>query len=556
MTKSILLILTVFTVLLLFSGVSSAVEITDLNTIRNDLTGEYTIADGTVIEINSATWVPIGTNGEPFTGTITGGENTKIIINGDNNALMFELPYYTAGAGLFGASKGAAEFKNLNIIVKANLTSNFAVPDGNVYDVGVGVLVGRALAGEFENCRVTFEGPYSIFGNSYVGGMIGLLYDGSVSQCSVENGLVDARSSVDGTNVGGLIGAINTDDVKTIVEIDESYFTGKVYGNTSVGGLIGIVYNANIDECYSEGFVQADNKYAGGLIGYIHDSDVSDCYSTSDVSVLGLYKNDLVKKDKYGQDGQMAGGLVGVVKETTFSNCYTAGLSVSATGDYAGGLIGLAFDVDDEPCITITDCYSLVRSVSSPVSGKVIGGIQLDLVDPKLDVNTAVDYIYTYSGMKGDFTNSNENILEITNGGSVTRAETYKTFPAGVWANFKSTGSNNWTKSVTSYGLPVFNWQGVESEVNPMYESSNGGSSTGKAVVVDNNVPVTQTPPETTPVTDSNPESTPETAFTAPVQDEPKPAETQSKTGLYIALIIGAVIVIGAVVYIVKFKNN
>ena len=118
----------------------------------------------------------------------------------------------------------------------------------------------------------------SVSGDAYVGGLAGINYDGSISNC---------------------------------------YCAGHVNGEDYLGGLVSI-NTGNISNCHSNGEVNGVDV-VGGLTGYNH-GDVSDCYSTSDVN---------------GVDD--VGGLVGS-NTGWVSDCYSIG-DVNAV-DSVGGLVG------------------------------------------------------------------------------------------------------------------------------------------------------------------------------------------------------------------------
>ena len=123
----------------------------------------------------------------------------------------------------------------------------------------------------------------SIFGNKYVGGLVGFPYNDAITDC---------------------------------------YSTGSVRGNSDVGGLVGVNYYGTISACYSAGSVSGVGDYAGGLVGRNYFGPITNSYSTGSVS---------------GQDG--VGGLVGENDSSgIITKCYSTG---SVSGNYVvGGLVG------------------------------------------------------------------------------------------------------------------------------------------------------------------------------------------------------------------------
>ena len=176
----------------------------------------------------------------------------------------------------------------------------------------VGGLVGLMDYGSISNCYSTG----SVSGTDYVGGLVGFMDYGSISNC-YSTGSVSGSSGYD--CAGGLVGRI------WCGSISNCYSTGSVSGTDDVGGLVGENSNGSISNCYSTGSVTGASGlyyyYVGGLVGQNYGyGAVSNCYSTGSVS---------------GTDD--VGGLVGS-NDGSISNCYSTG-SVSGTDD-VGGLVG------------------------------------------------------------------------------------------------------------------------------------------------------------------------------------------------------------------------
>ena len=152
-----------------------------------------------------------------------------------------------------------------------------------------------------ENATVNGES-----GSSYVGGLCGRNYSGSISNCC-------STASVSGGNsVGGLCG-LNSGSISV------SYSTSTVSGMRDVGGLCGKNYDSII-ECYSKGSASGDLS-VGGMCGGNTYGNITDCYSTASVS-----------------GGDWVGGLCGNNDGGVIEDCYSIG---PVSGDeYVGGLCG------------------------------------------------------------------------------------------------------------------------------------------------------------------------------------------------------------------------
>ncbi len=148
------------------------------------------------------------------------------------------------------------------------------------------------------------------YGGQYIGSLVGLLSDdGTISNCYAEGGSVSGNE-----NVGGLVGALNKG---TITNCNA---TGNVSGNRDVGGLVGYNYVATITNCYATGSVSGFSR-VGGLVGYNRRGSISSSYSTGMVNL------------EYN-----VGGLVGLDDEegvritASFWDIETSGRATSAGG--------------------------------------------------------------------------------------------------------------------------------------------------------------------------------------------------------------------------------
>lgn len=156
----------------------------------------------------------------------------------------------------------------------------------------------------------------NITGLRQTGALIGVIYNGTVSNCG-------SSGSVTGVSwhMGGLIGQASQD---VAVLIQRCYSTCAVIGfdltyDSDTGGLIGEIRNgALVSDCYARGSVTGQTK-VGGLVGEIRTgSAISRCYSTGAVT-----------------GDSNVGGLVGF-NDGTVSNSFwdtqTSGRATSAGG--------------------------------------------------------------------------------------------------------------------------------------------------------------------------------------------------------------------------------
>ena len=297
-----------------------------LDAIRNNLGGHHILMndlDSTTVgyeELASEAanqgkgWEPIGTWGNPFTGSFD-GRDYKI-------RDLFIDRLGEGHVGLFSFVAEGGIIKNVGVV-------NVAVTG----DEDVGGLVGQNT-GTVSNSYSTG----SVTGDEDVGGLVGQNWDGIVSN-SYSTGNVTGEDGV-----GGLVGANGWYGGQGTVS--NSYSTGSVTGKNYVGGLVG-QNTGTVLNSYSSGTVTG-NSSVGGLVGENGDGIVSNSYSTGDVT---------------GEDG--VGGLVGE-NDGTVSNAYSTG---SVTGEnYVGGLVG-----GNQYHGTVRNCYSLGSVTGENYVGGLVG---------------------------------------------------------------------------------------------------------------------------------------------------------------------------------------
>ena len=167
--------------------------------------------------------------------------------------------------------------------------SNFECNAPDVYSVGLFGYV-RGENAQIKNLRLIDPVIYAETEDD-VGPLIGCIYIGTVTACSVENGIVLGNE-----NVGGLVGKNSNRG-----SITKCYSTATVSGATGVGGLVGENFG-KITNCYSTGSVSGNEKI-GGLVGNGYNPDsITNCYSTARVSGM-----------------KSVGGLVGTTNRAKWS---------------------------------------------------------------------------------------------------------------------------------------------------------------------------------------------------------------------------------------------
>lgn len=252
-------------------------------------------------------WMPIGTSSTPFKGVLDG--NGKTI-----SGFWINRPN-TDYVGLFAYTDGA-KIKDLSI--NANSIKGKSC---------VGIISGYSCNTTISGCLVSSN---ELIGSSdYVGGIVGRVNGGSISECRV------ICNNISGANsVGGLYGRHNSDRTP----ITACHVQGNVNGGDNVGGIAG--KGTDITNTNFCGNVTGNNQ-VGGICGSVYDirsngncyeSTITNCYAISHVIATGNY----------------VGGIIGQSSLGTLINSYISG-TVSGN-EYVGGLIGQIYGGETKYC--------------------------------------------------------------------------------------------------------------------------------------------------------------------------------------------------------------
>ena len=343
-------------------------------------------------------WQPVGNSSSAAFKGILDGNGKRISglwINRGSNDYV----------GLFGYTSKAT-VKNLTIVANSIVGKNnvggtsgysdnttisnvsFSGKIQGASNVG-GVIGGSGDKLSITNITATVEVSAS---GDYVGGLIGKNdagYNFSVSECHVNN------SKISGKNyVGGACGGNENSHISSN-SLSSCYIYADVTGKESVGGICGFSENyshtVNLNNCGFAGNVNGI-KYVGGLVGFIHktrdnikENAQNNCFAIGSVTATGDYAGGLIGYDQgynslyYNNisnsyfSGTVLGqnytaGLVGYKKYGTVSNCYSMASVVGAK--YIGGLVGY-----NESYTTIKTSVAINTRVTATEGevGRVVG---------------------------------------------------------------------------------------------------------------------------------------------------------------------------------------
>jgi len=304
-------------------------------------------------------------------------------IGGDVSGTVATGGGYTGVGGLLGYSSNAAVISRSSAIANVNgstYTGGIAghigsstseltecLFDGTVTGTGyVGGLLGFFSSSDIIITDCVIAENVNIIGNGYVGGVAGYFSgSGTITRTSFS-----ANITADSNYVGGLVGYSGSSGSGST--ITDSHTTGNISAKSNVGGLVGWAYRVSITDSYSEGNIIGDSL-VGGLVGSTSYITLTNSHSSGDITGTGWYIGGLAGRNTGGSSNQAAdcystgnvrgasyvGGLFGSGYYTKIIDSYSIG-DVSGTGDYIGGLAGLA-----EYYMEMTGSYS---------TGDVAGG--------------------------------------------------------------------------------------------------------------------------------------------------------------------------------------
>ena len=319
-------------------------------------------------------WLPIGSSFGYFIGGFDGNGHKIKGLWIDRSNMIF--------VGLFGATE-SADIKNLGVDIADAGVKGYSYVGGLV-----GYLYNGTIANSYTTGNVTGA-------NEYVGGLVGFCPFNSIG--SIANSF--ATGNVSGSNiVGGLVGWHEGFD--GIGSITNSYATGNVSGGYNVGGLVGwqLTFGGVASIIYSYATGNVNGGYnVGGLVGYQNSNganstcSIMNCYATGNVN---------------GKDNSI-GGLLGQQATTSNSNCniinsYATGYVNG--GHSVGGLLGqqLAYHSSNS---RITDSYATGNVNGNYNTGGVLGFQYVYSYGNNIIINSYatgnINGVYNIGGMVG-----------------------------------------------------------------------------------------------------------------------------------------------------------
>lgn len=325
------------------------------------------------INLQNAEWTPIGQS-TVFNGKFNGNghtvKNLTITDTSDSNDQNKQV------IGFFGTAGSAAE-KNMVI---ENLTIENVTFSTNSSYVRMGAVTGQGYTGSITNCHlqgdihITAEdrhavggingfgyatitdcsvignnGSYIHTGNSFAGGIVGHLGEGSsVSGCYVEN--IEITGFVPSGIIGSLLyGSTVSDCCANGVTVSGSYASGAMLWNFDTGSST--ITNVSVINSTITGTSLVGEICAGGGVGTLNTNNV-----------CGL--NNTV-------NGNTSGSIVATVPEAKIGNSYYSTLAAAFAGAAQGDTVTLLKDITVTEQINI-DNQNVLNDITFDGNGKTI----------------------------------------------------------------------------------------------------------------------------------------------------------------------------------------
>ena len=560
--KNIFSIFAVLFMFLLLSGTAMAsIEINDVTEFSmigsTGYSGAYPLDGDYVLTENLDFWgfpfTPIGTQANPFNGTINGKGHTisNISISGfGKNSGIFRVVNDSTIQNLIIENASISNTGEFTGVLAGHM--DFCTVDSVTFincsvsgENRSGILAGRVSNSSIFSVHVTNDDSLKVEGVRGVGGLIGRAETVSIADSSVKANIFGKDH-----NVGGFVG--NFLDESVVLNCS---FVGEVSGISGVGGFAGRISDSEIKGSYAEGSVSGTDDNVGGFVGNLVDASILQTNYFKGSSVSG---NDNV------------GGFAGRIVNSTISQCFSKGLSdvdLEIVGNSRiGGFVGIiGVNADDSSIVNsytsgsvdgmtrlgnfvgfvasggnpdIVSSYSYICDFSSEFSLPFVGEIHRSA---NIEVT---DSFYCFDGAFPDAFGI--PVIET----DLKKLSTFMTtggFVADDW-DMDSSGTSNTIWYINNGNdFPILRYEGVP-------KIGGGGSGFGHAVIVDSSSPTTPVHEESkTPESDKSDSSESSPAETPSTFDD---SPDKSPSSLWILIVIGFLIVLGCIILVARRNRN
>ena len=342
--------------------------------LQNDIDlNSYLKRDDTLVE-NDENWIPIGTNGNSFTGVFYGNGHviSNININTSNDY-----------QGLFGAIGANGKVSYVNVRGRIDTTGS-----------NVGGIAGTLNSnGSIEDCRnnIIIEQKFDKNLDCIVGGICGS-NNGTITKCQnfalISSTFINASGNTNyRNNVGGIAGT-------SPGVVQKCFNQGNIKGICSgtysdVGGIVGtasgkILESCNVGKIYGDA---VNSPLIGGIVGVATSSNaiVNNCYNSGELSAI--------------KSSAWLGGIVGdVFSNSSCQNSFSVGTSTLSNTIIRGKAIGTLVNNG-----TIKNCYGLNSNYNTLTANDSAEGVQNSRLksSSEMKLQEFVDLLNTDQGTEG-----------------------------------------------------------------------------------------------------------------------------------------------------------
>ena len=226
--------------------------------------------------------------------------------------------------------------------------------------------------GNYKNASVSNSyNTGNVTGYTGVGGVIGMMYNGSVAGSYNQGAINTTRqvdrgggSNIDPLNMGGIVGD-TTEQTSASAVIYDVYNEGQIgdenfeFYARHVGGIVGRL-SGTVEKAYNTGDIYNNDTAVGGIVGWWYNGNIKNVFNTGNITVRSATEL---------QVGGIAGAAAGGVE--TLENAYNLGTirgykegvdasnnPINGTDDYiyVGGIIGRARGGN---ALTIRNVYTM-----------------------------------------------------------------------------------------------------------------------------------------------------------------------------------------------------
>ncbi len=320
-------------------------------------------------------WTPINFDGG-FTRKVNFDGNGKTISNFAPEAFVADDQSTAAGyASLFGVLYGTVK----NVTIKDSkvlmpLTQGTAT---GIIGGFLGTVQDSSMPATLENVHVLNS---EVSGGRDCGLFGGQARDASLKGCTASGKITGGNADCGGF-IGRAAGHMSLEDCHSDVYLTPGQNPGS---NMRYGGLIGFMATIGgtdttrddlvVKHCSSTGTFFNDSYGANtvaGLVAYINSSAViTESFTT--LELLGAGQNDAGSGSPVGGNHANCGGVAGIVStvgSVTISDCWTGAGATFATGQKAGGIVGVL----EKGILNIDNCYSNYDMLCYSGAGGVFG---------------------------------------------------------------------------------------------------------------------------------------------------------------------------------------